>query len=184
MAGPIYVYHENGGVVRFSNRPPQPGVKAEIFTARGGSYSIVGRGWGGRLFKEHYKEIIVEVARRYAIDPALVRAVIHAESAFNPKAISPKGAQGLMQLMPATAQQHGVRRPFEPRENIQGGTRHLAMLLRKYNGNVKYALAAYNAGEEAVAQYGGIPPFAETREYVHRVLSLKTRYSAGRLGQS
>ncbi len=104
------------------------------------------------------------------MNPALVEAVIRIESAFNPWAVSRKGAQGLMQLMPRTASALGVRDSFNPRQNIEGGVRHLRYLLDRYPGNVPLALAAYNAGEGAVDSYGGIPPYTETQQYVQKVL--------------
>jgi len=105
-----------------------------------------------------------------------VKAVIHAESDFVPYAVSPKGALGLMQLMPATARRHGVWRVFDPRENVEGGVRYLRFLLDRYAGNVRLALAAYNAGEGAVDRYGGIPPYRETQEYLERVLAYRQAY--------
>ena len=113
---------------------------------------------------------IKEVAERYGVDPSLVHAVIGVESAFNPWAVSRKGAQGLMQLMPRTASALGVRDSFNPRENIEGGVRHLRYLLDRYPGDLPLALAAYNAGEGAVDSYRGIPPYAETQQYVQKVL--------------
>jgi len=178
LAGPIYVIKEANGVIRFTSRPPPKGAQAEVFTGRGAHFSIIGGGYhGGRLFNDRYSELIQQAAKIHAVEPALVKAIIHVESGFNPYAVSPKGARGLMQLMPETARMYEVRRPFEPAENINAGTAHIAMLLRKYNGNLAYALAAYNAGEEPVAQYGGVPPFAETQNYVRRVMHMKKRYS-------
>ena len=113
---------------------------------------------------------IREVAVRYDIQPILVAAIVEAESEFNPRAVSRRGAQGLMQLMPRTASSLGVRNVFDPRENIEGGVRHLRYLLDRYPGNVPLALAAYNAGEKAVDYYGGIPPYAETQQYVQKIL--------------
>jgi soluble lytic murein transglycosylase len=111
-------------------------------------------------------------AQRYGLSEPLVAAVIAVESGFNPRAVSAKGARGLMQLMPATARQLGVRNVFDPAENIDGGVRHLRGLMERFEHNLPLALAAYNAGEGAVAQYGGVPPYQETRQYVTRVLRL------------
>jgi len=112
---------------------------------------------------------VEEIASRYDLDPALVRAVIEVESGYNPRAVSPKGATGLMQLMPATARRLGVRNSFDPRENVEGGVRYLKYLLELFNGDKRLALAAYNAGEGAVFRYGDIPPYPETTQYVYRV---------------
>jgi soluble lytic murein transglycosylase-like protein len=120
----------------------------------------------GRL----YDEVIVEHSRMHNIRPDLVRAVVQVESAFNPYAVSPKGAQGLMQLMPATARALGVSNPFNPFDNIRGGVRYLRQLLDRYDNDEVLALAAYNAGPEAVAKYGQkVPPYSETRNYVTKV---------------
>lgn len=116
-------------------------------------------------------------ARMTGVNAALLRAIIHAESGFNPRALSYKGAQGLMQLMPGTAFELGVGDAFDPAQNILGGARYLATLLHDYHGDVKLAAAAYNAGAGAVAKYGGVPPYAETRVYVKRVAVLYRRYS-------
>ena len=115
-------------------------------------------------------ELISELAPRFSLDPKLVRAVAAAESNFNPRAESHKGAQGLMQLIPATATRFGVKNVWDPKENLTGGMRYLAWLLAYYRGDLARALAAYNAGEAAVDRYRGIPPYAETRAYVARVL--------------
>lgn len=126
----------------------------------------------------HYDAAIVSAAQKHSIDPAWVRAIIHAESNFNPRAVSHAGAQGLMQLMPATARRFGVSAPFDPLQNISGGTKYLAWLLKRFNGNHTLATAAYNAGEGAVDRYNGIPPYRETRNYVQRVGTLRTRYTS------
>lgn len=117
-----------------------------------------------------YAREITDAANRYGIPERLVTAVIRAESGFNPRAVSRKGAQGLMQLMPSTASVLGVRNSFDPRENIDGGVRHLRGLVDRFPGNLPFAIAAYNAGEKAVTAYGGIPPYPETQDYVVRVL--------------
>ncbi len=118
-----------------------------------------------------YDGMIADAARSSAIDPKLVKSVVLIESAFNPAAVSRKGARGLMQLMPDTAFRYGVRNMFDPAENVSGGARHLAYLLALYNGDLARALAAYNAGEAAVARYEGVPPFDETRLYVRKGLA-------------
>ena len=116
------------------------------------------------------RSLAIAMARKHGLDPQLVLAVVGVESAFRPKAVSPKGAQGLMQLMPGTARSLGVADSFDPAQNLDGGVRHLGSLLTLYGGDVSRALAAYNAGEGAVTRHGGIPPFKETREYVKRVM--------------
>lgn len=179
FATPIYVYKDKNGSTRFSNKPPPAGVRAEVFSPRRASFSIMRhRGVGGMLFLDRFTQFIEAAAKRYDIEEALLRAVIHAESAFNPKAVSPKGAQGLMQLMPPTARELGVSDAFSPEQNIDGGARYLAGLLARYKGDERLALAAYNAGEEAVKRFGGVPPFRETQEYVPKVLELRRRYRA------
>ena len=116
------------------------------------------------------RDLAAAAARRHGLDPDLVTAVVAVESGFRPQAVSPKGAQGLMQLMPKTASSLGVRDAFDPVQNLDGGTRHLGQLLTLYGGDVARALAAYNAGEGAVLRHGGVPPYRETRAYVKKVL--------------
>jgi soluble lytic murein transglycosylase-like protein len=134
------------------------------------------KGPRGRFFSHMYVQPIEEAAGYFGVDPSLVRAVIHAESAFNKFAVSPKGARGLMQLMPSTARELGVRNSFEPEDNIWGGVKYLSQLLQRL-GNESLAIAAYNAGEGPVRKYNGIPPYSETQTYVKRVLRLKKQYS-------
>jgi hypothetical protein len=129
-----------------------------------------------RLDTDSYRREIDAASGHYGVDRALVRAVIHAESAFRPNAISEAGAQGLMQLMPATAERFAVDNPFDARQNIRGGVRYLAWLLKRFNGNQVLALAGYNAGEASVVEYNGVPPYAETQSYVSLVQSLTERY--------
>ena len=123
------------------------------------------------------KELATAAARRHGVDPGLVLAVVSVESAFRPEAVSRKGAQGLMQLMPATAASLGVKDVFDPVENLDGGSRHLGSLLTLYGGDLVSALAAYNAGAGAVARHRGVPPYRETRAYVKKVLE---RYQAAK----
>lgn len=117
------------------------------------------------------KDWVEPIAARYFVDPELVLAVIEAESGFNATALSSKNAQGLMQLIPSTAQRFGVKDTWNPLENIRGGIAYLHWLLRHFSGNVEWALAAYNAGERTVEQYQGVPPYQETRNYVRRILA-------------
>jgi len=116
------------------------------------------------------RDVAADAARRHGVDPGLVLAVVDVESAFRPDAVSPKGALGLMQLMPATADALGVTDPFDPAQNLDAGARHLRALLLAHDGDLEKALAAYNAGSEAVRRHGGVPPYPETRDYVRKVL--------------
>ena len=130
--------------------------------------------------EQAYEGLIREAAARYRLDPALIRSVMEAESAFDPSAVSRDGAMGLMQLMPSIAEAFGVEHPFDPRENIMAGARLLRELLDQHRGNVALTVASYNAGPTAVAQYGGVvPPFAETQGYVKRVTGLLADARAG-----
>ena len=166
----VYFHKDASGVFRFT-RTPVPGAKrfrGEI--ENGGSPATRNDG--------AYDHIIVDTAARYGVDAALVKAIIHAESTFQPKARSRAGARGLMQLMPRTAVAYGVtsRDLDEPRPNIHAGVRHLRSLLQAFSGDVRLAVAAYNAGAGAVRRHRGLPPFPETRDYVRKVLRLRARY--------
>lgn len=134
-----------------------------------------------RARPSNYDHIIKRIAGEYGVDPALVKAVIHAESAFNPYATSNKGASGLMQLMPATAKEYGVTDIYDPIQNIRAGVQYLRDLLSMYKNKNHLAVAAYNAGPQAVKRYRGIPPYRETRRYVKKVLKYKRRYAKLRL---
>ena len=118
------------------------------------------------------RRLVSELARQHHIESRLLQAIIQVESAFNPRAVSHAGAQGLMQLMPATAKRYRVADPFNPRANIEGGIRYLQHLWRRFPGDIRRILAAYNAGEHAVRRYNGVPPYPETRRYVERVMRL------------
>jgi soluble lytic murein transglycosylase-like protein len=122
-----------------------------------------------------YDDVIAEAAEQYRLDPGLIRAIIRAESAFNPFAVSDAGAQGLMQLMPEVAKELGVEDTFNPRQNILGGARYLRDLLDRHHGNLDLAVASYNAGPGAVAKYRGVPPYRETRKYVKSVKTYMKR---------
>lgn len=178
-AAPIYKHGSNS----FSDKQLQGGVRGEKWQPRYDCYACKIRStvnWETTpLFVGRYEQEIARYARLHDVSPALVKAVIHAESAFNPMARSRVGAQGLMQLMPGTAAELGVGSPFDPEQNIDGGVRYLAMLLRMYNNDVRLATAAYNAGPGAVQRYQGVPAFPETQAYVQRVAILERRYRHG-----
>ena len=167
--GRIYTFTDANGVVHFSNRPSDERFRAVEDSALGHQrLQRVPRQW-------QYDGLIGLTAREQQIQPALVKAVIAAESNFDPQAVSRKGAQGLMQLMPATAEQLGIQDPLRPVQNVRGGTRYLRLMIDRY-GDLERALAAYNAGPTAVDRHGGVPPYRETRDYVKRVLTYYRHY--------
>lgn len=173
----IYMYKDSRGVLHFTNAPAEPAYQYYFSDlANWPQWKSHGLGRIDGTRRKAFDGIIRDASRRYRVDMPLVKAVIRAESDFVPYAVSPAGAQGLMQLMPATARLRNVWRTFEPRQNVEGGVSHLRYLLDRYSGNVRLALAAYNAGENAVDKHGGIPPFAETTEYVSRVLRFRDLY--------
>jgi soluble lytic murein transglycosylase-like protein len=173
----IYKYRDKNGVRSYSDQAPV-GRRYEVMQLSCFACNLKSKvDWHNTpLQLDAFKYAINSAATKYRIDPALVRAVIHAESAFRPSARSKKGALGLMQLMPGTARDMGVTNPLEPEQNILGGVRYLAWLLDQNGGNTLLATAAYNAGPGAVERYDGIPPFEETETYVKRVRILHQRY--------
>jgi soluble lytic murein transglycosylase-like protein len=132
-----------------------------------------------RLNNDAYRTEIAAASKDFGVDEAIVRAIIHAESAFNPNALSRVGAQGLMQLMPATARRFGVANAFDAAQNIRGGVQYLAFLLKRFDGDLSLAAAGYHPGEGAVDKYAGVPPYSETQRYVQRVGLLAQRYRGG-----
>lgn len=171
-AADIYVYRDSRGVVHFTNVPTRPAYRPFLLLR---PYI---RGLRGRESAE-FDRLITAACRRHGVEFALVKAVIKAESAFDPAALSPAGARGLMQLMPGIAALHGVANVHVPRDNIEGGVRHLRMLLDRFQGDLTLTLAAYNAGPEAVVRYNGVPPYKETQDYVQRVLQYRESYRRG-----
>jgi soluble lytic murein transglycosylase-like protein len=170
----VYKYKSTNGVTSFSDIPPEGTNYRQICFAC--ELNSLVNWHNTRLFLNHFNTTIEQQASLYKIDPALIRAVIHAESHFDPLALSKTGAQGLMQLMPETAKELGIKNSFNAKQNIRGGSRHLARLIRKYGGNITLVSAAYNAGEGAVKKYNGVPPYPETKAYVERVNILHQRY--------
>jgi soluble lytic murein transglycosylase-like protein len=184
VRGQVYSYIKDGVRV-YTSKPPR-GV-AGVTAMRTIKYSFMetcyacsalpGVNFGKiRLNTEAYRSEITAAAAQFGVEEAIVRAIIHAESAYNVNAMSRVGAQGLMQLMPATARRFGVTNAFDPAQNIRGGVQYLGWLLKRFNGDLKLAAAGYNAGEGAVAKYNGVPPYAETQRYVQRVAVLADRY--------
>jgi len=165
----VYAYKDKSGVITFTNVPNHGGYRRVLKESNGQVAKA-------SLMSNAYDDLIQIAAGRHQVDAQLIRAVIKTESDFNSNARSNKGAMGLMQLMPGTARLHNVADAYDPNENVDGGVRHLRMLLDRYQGDLELSLAAYNAGSAAVEKHGGIPPFAETREYVRRVLRLYDSY--------
>lgn len=178
----IYKYRKNNGVLTYTDVKPRSGViyetlKFECFACNPGSTVD----WHSTpLNRNSYAKLVNMAATAYGVEESLIRAVMHAESAFKKDAVSSQGAQGLMQLMPATAKELGVKDAMKPADNINGGVKYLSQLLARYDGNTKLATAAYNAGPGAVKKYDGVPPYAETEAYVKRVEILRKRYKGVR----
>ncbi len=173
----IYRFEDNDGVVHFTDTPTDRRFKIFMRDIRKDRKLRTNfRLTACARNPEEFEPIINACALEYGVDKSLVKAVIHAESGYNPNAVSSKGASGLMQLMPKTAHGLHVADAFNPRDNIRGGVRYLRFLLDTFKGDVSLALAAYNAGLANVAKYKGIPPFSETRNYVAKVLSYQRSY--------
>ncbi len=176
--GSVYRFVKNG-VTHYTNQRPAGGAEV-VFSYTETCFACSARpGYNFSsvaLNTTAYVDEIRSAAETAGVDEALIRAIIHAESAFNPNAMSNKGAQGLMQLIPATADRFNVSEPFTPAENIRGGATYLAWLLKRFDGDTRLASAGYNAGEGAVDRYSGVPPYNETQLYVERVAILHERY--------
>ncbi len=187
-AGNMYVFKDSKGQVLLTNvvnngRPAGDNFQKFTQTVKVTYYPDTNvhsySNWGsneaavpasGSKNKNAYDSLIVASALRHGVDPALMKAMMHTESGFNPNARSPVGAQGLMQLMPATARRFGVTNAWDPAQNIEGAAKYIKYLTNRFS-NLQHAIAGYNAGEGNVSKYGGIPPFRETRDYVQRVMS-------------
>jgi transglycosylase-like protein with SLT domain len=172
--GSSFVDVPTAEIEHFEPAPEEPVEESSLAgNARGGAPKPVSSNKPGAFPGrpvEDLSQVVNEASGRYRLDPDLVNSVIKAESGFNVRALSPKGAQGLMQLMPGTASQLGVPNAFDPQANVEGGTRYLRELLERYNFDLVKALAAYNAGPQRVEQFGGVPPYYETRAYVARIV--------------
>jgi soluble lytic murein transglycosylase-like protein len=184
VKGQVYSYIQDG-VRHYTSKAPRGLANASAVRTIRYSYIETCYACGARpgvnfgtvrLNTDAYRDEIAAAARQHGVDESIVRAIIHAESAYNPNALSRVGAQGLMQLMPATARRFGVSNAFDASQNIQGGVQYLAWLLKRFNNNLTLAAAGYNAGEGAVDKYKGVPPYSETQRYVVRVGQLAERY--------
>ncbi|GFE58396.1 lytic transglycosylase [Geobacter sp. AOG1] len=177
-AADIYRYEDDNGVVHFTDAPTDSRFKIFMRDIKKDRKLRTNFKLTNCVRNpEEFDTIINACALEFGVEKSLVKAVIHAESGYDPNAVSRKGASGLMQLMPKTAQDLKVSNSFDPRENIRGGVRYLKFLLTTFKGDERLALAAYNAGLTKVAQHGGVPPYAETQNYVSKVLSYKQSYN-------
>ena len=178
-AAEVYKFTDENGIIHLTNIKPvnQKNVTTYNFPCYASDPKCQQLDWERiPLNRLAFNEEITSAAEVFSVDASLIRAIIHAESAYQPEALSPKGAQGLMQLMPATEKELQVSNVFDPLSNIEGGTRYLSRLLQEFDDNVDLAAAAYNAGPGAVHKYGGVPPYKETKEYVRRINILYRRY--------
>jgi soluble lytic murein transglycosylase-like protein len=174
----IYRYEDDDGIVHFTDAPTDRRFKIFMRELKKDKQLRTKLQLSSSVNPAEYEQIISSCATKYGVNPSLIKAVIHAESGYNPNAVSRKGASGLMQLMPDTARSLKVRNSFDPKDNVEGGVKYLRFLLDTFRGDVSLAVAAYNAGLNKVARYGGIPPYNETRTYVNRVLSYMQSYQA------
>lgn len=182
IAKNIYTYKDKNGNVLITDRPRSSNKytltkKTYIRPFRDRRSGQSNHAYFSKGITSQYDALINNLALNYDVEPAFIKAVVHVESAFNPKAVSHAGAMGLMQLMPQTAKLYNLTtNPFDPERNLVAGIRHMQKLLNRYDGNKTLSLAAYNAGEGAVSKYKGIPPYAETQDYVGKVLKLYNKY--------
>jgi soluble lytic murein transglycosylase-like protein len=174
----IYRYEDEEGIVHFTDAPTDRRFKIFMRDLKKDKQLRTKLQLSSSVNPAEYDQIISSCAAKYGVNQSLIKAVIHAESGYNPNAVSSKGASGLMQLMPGTARSLKVSNSFDPKDNVEGGVRYLRFLLDTFRGDVSLAVAAYNAGLNTVARYGGIPPYSETRTYVNRVLSYMQSYQA------
>ncbi len=178
MAGNVYKYTDRNGVTVYTNIKPRGVAKLKVIRVYCPACDVTSTvDWTATgLNVEAFRDQVHKAAASQGVDEALVRAVIHAESAFNAKALSPAGAQGLMQLIPSTAAMYGVTNSYDAGQNIVAGVKHLRMLIDMFDGDLRLVTAGYNAGENAVLRWGGVPPYDETQVYVKRVAILHKRY--------
>jgi hypothetical protein len=172
----IYRYEDDEGIVHFTDAPTDKRFKIFMRDLKKDKLLRTKLQFASSVNPAEYDQIIAACSAKYGVSPSLIKAVIHAESGYNPNAVSRKGASGLMQLMPGTARSLKVSNSLDPKDNVEGGVKYLRFLLDTFRGDVSLAVAAYNAGLNKVAKYGGIPPYNETRTYVNRVLSYMQSY--------
>lgn len=179
----VFTYRGSNGVQHFTNVPTDrrfrsfapPAQRVTLLRLKDERRRGPSK-WSRTTVGSEMREMIADTADLFDLEPALIHAVVRAESGFDPRAVSSAGARGLMQLMPETAIEVGVRDAFHPRQNLEGGASYLRGLIDRYSGNVHLALAAYNAGPSAVESHGGVPPYAETKEYLRRVFRYRQEY--------
>lgn len=182
-AADVYKCTQADGTPLFTNVPEDPRCRLhmKLNKEQSPAAAILETRFARRMAKadrSRFDQHVQAAAREHGVDAALIHAVISAESGYNPLARSPKGARGLMQLIPETAERYGVKNPLDPRQNIDGGTRYLKDLIGMFGNDLRLAIAAYNAGEGAVIRYGNVPPYQETLAYVPKVLAYYRRYRA------